>query len=202
MSLRIKEKYVKLTEINKSKFYSIIAPIESVEETKSILVEIKKEYPKATHYCYAYIVDGKEKSNDDGEPSGTAGRPILEFLKNKELENILCIVVRYFGGIKLGASGLIRAYVDSSKNVFDIAKIYRIEEQELFDIVTSYSLFQIVKNYLDKANGNIVNVSYEEEVIITYSCIYLNFNDLKNITNGNVKIISKAFQKVYSIVES
>ena len=202
MSLRIKDKFVKLTEINKSKFYGILSPIESVEEAKNLLVEIRKEYPKATHYCYAYIVDGKEKSSDDGEPSGTAGRPILEFLKNKELENIICVVVRYFGGIKLGASGLIRAYVDSSKNVFDIATLYKIEDQEIIDIIVNYSLFQSVKNYLDKEDGTIININYDEEVTISYSCISLNHNDLKNITNGNVKIISKGFQKVYSRIES
>ena len=108
--------------IEKSKFIGIIKPLNNKDDVKNILNEIKKEYPKATHYCYGYIVNGLQKSNDDGEPSSTAGKPILETLLKNDLFNVILIVVRYFGGIKLGAGGLTRAYVDSAsqtiKNLF------------------------------------------------------------------------------------
>ena len=107
---RIKKNFVKLIEINKSKFYGILFPVDNVEEVKEYLNQVRKDYPKATHYCYAYRVNGLEKSNDDGEPSGTAGRPILNVLQKRGLSNIMVAVVRYFGGIKLGAGGLVRAY--------------------------------------------------------------------------------------------
>ncbi|HIS90759.1 MAG TPA: YigZ family protein, partial [Candidatus Faecisoma merdavium] len=77
--------------------------------------EVKKIYKDATHYCYAYILDNFEKASDDGEPSGTAGLPILNVLKKENLNHVLCIVIRYFGGIKLGAGGLIRAYSNATK---------------------------------------------------------------------------------------
>ena len=112
----IKEKEVTLTEINKSKFYGIIIPINNIEEIPNILNNIKNEYKDATHYCYAYILDNIKRFNDDGEPGGTAGMPILNVLENNNLNHLLAVVVRYFGGIKLGAGGLVRAYTNSITN--------------------------------------------------------------------------------------
>ena len=81
----------------------------------NLLKEIKKEYPKARHYIYAYLLDQKQKSNDDGEPSGTAGKPTLELLNNQKLADCLLVTVRYFGGVKLGASRLLRTYLESAQ---------------------------------------------------------------------------------------
>lgn len=100
-------------EIKKSKFYGKKFDVNSVEEVNKILETIKKENKKATHICYAYRIIGNEyleKAFDDGEPSGTAGRPILNVIQKQDLKNILLVVIRYFGGIKLGAGGLVRAY--------------------------------------------------------------------------------------------
>ena len=101
--------------IKKSKFITKLYFVTSEIEIKNILDENKTEYKDATHICYAYILNNVERFNDDSEPSGTAGMPILNVLKNNNLNNVLCIVIRYFGGIKLGAGGLIRAYCSSSK---------------------------------------------------------------------------------------
>ena len=109
-------------EINKSKFYAYLYEINRVEEFKNLLEKLKKEHKKATHICYAYIVDdegAKEKAYDDGEPKGTAGLPMLNVLKKKNLRNIAVFVVRYFGGVKLGAGGLVRAYTKSVSGLFD-----------------------------------------------------------------------------------
>ena len=101
--------------INKSRFICLTCNIADVNEVNKKLEEIKNKYKDATHYCYAYIIGGMEKANDDGEPSGTAGVPILNVLQKEGLKNVLCVVVRYFGGIKLGAGGLVRAYSKACK---------------------------------------------------------------------------------------
>lgn len=105
--------YVSELEINKSRFITLLYKVNSIEEVKERLDLVKNLYKDATHYCYAYIIDDNKKSSDDGEPGGTAGVPIMEVLLKNDLNYILCIVVRYFGGIKLGAGGLVRAYSKS-----------------------------------------------------------------------------------------
>ena len=105
--------------IDKSKFITTLYPVESVEEIECVLTATRKKYYDATHNCYAYIFDNGriQKCSDDGEPGGTAGYPILNVLKKKNLTNVLVAVVRYFGGIKLGAGGLTRAYTKSAAGV-------------------------------------------------------------------------------------
>ena len=99
-------------EIKKSKFIGIYYHVENAEEISAILQNLKKEYKKATHICYAYRLSSPfaEKACDDGEPSGTAGKPILNVLQKQDKQNCLLVVVRFFGGVKLGAGGLVRAY--------------------------------------------------------------------------------------------
>lgn len=96
--------------VNKSTFITEIIKIKNKEEGMQELTKVKEKYKDASHYCYAYIIDDNKKSSDDGEPGGTAGIPIMEVLTKFELNYIICIVIRYFGGIKLGAGGLIRTY--------------------------------------------------------------------------------------------
>ncbi len=184
---QIKEKYINEIVINKSRFIGILLPLENENEVKDILKVLNKEYPKATHYCYAYKVNNKEKSSDDGEPSGTAGRPMLEFLNNVKLENVLVVAIRYFGGIKLGAGGLLRAYVDTAKCVYDKAIKYEVLTYNSYDIEIDYKYFDSVRLYLSK-DGIIDLIDYEEKIIIHYSNISLDINELKDITNGDIKI--------------
>ena len=106
--------------IKKSKFITKLYEIKDVNEINPIIDNLKKEYKKATHICYAYIINGQEKAVDDGEPSGTAGRPILNVLQKKKLNEIMVVVIRYFGGVKLGAGGLVRAYTKSTSEVIKI----------------------------------------------------------------------------------
>lgn len=109
----IKEKNSYELEIKKSKFISKIYKVNSIDEVNDILSNLKKKYNDATHHCYAYIINDSKKSSDDGEPGGTAGIPILQVLEKHNLNYVLCVVIRYFGGIKLGAGGLVRAYTKS-----------------------------------------------------------------------------------------
>lgn len=108
--------------INKSRFLGYKFELESIEQIKQILQSLKKEHKKATHICYAYVYNidcVAEKAFDDGEPNGTAGYPILNVIKKKSLTNVLVVVVRYFGGIKLGAGGLTRAYTKTASAVLN-----------------------------------------------------------------------------------
>lgn len=113
-------------EIKKSKFIGCVYKVNSISDVTNIIESLKKEHKKATHICYAYKITDKEyaeKAFDDGEPSGTAGKPILNVVNKQNLSNILVVVIRYFGGIKLGASGLFRAY---SKCASQVLKELRI----------------------------------------------------------------------------
>ena len=121
--ITVNQKFIKTTEVMKSKFIAILFPLDDDSKFKAILEDIKKEYPKAKHYVYAYRVGNKSKSCDDQEPKGTAGRPLLEFLHKKNANNIALVVVRYFGGIQLGAGRLLRTYVASGVNVFNEATL-------------------------------------------------------------------------------
>lgn len=134
----IYENLENLYEINKSKFYGKAFPVFSVDECRDILKKVREEHLHATHVCYAYVLNGLEKCSDDGEPSGTAGKPILDVLKKKNLNNILVIVIRYFGGIKLGAGGLTRAYSTTASDVFSNANFIEFEKAKLFEVWLTY----------------------------------------------------------------
>jgi len=124
--LTVDQKYIKTTEVMKSRFIAILMPLVDDGAFKEILKNIMEEYPKARHYVYAYRVGQKSKSCDDKEPKGTAGRPLLELLHKKNMNNVAMIVVRYFGGVQLGAGRLLRTYVASGVNVINEAKLVEI----------------------------------------------------------------------------
>ena len=171
----ILEKSIYQIDIMKSKFISILLPINSQEDVEIFLKEIKKEYPKARHYIYAYILDQKQKSNDDGEPSGTAGKPTLELLNNQNLTNCLLVTVRYFGGIKLGASRLLRTYLDSAIGAVKAARKYVIESTNLYSVE-----IPIEKRFIfeEICNLNSINVS---KIIYNNTSVY--YEILSNLNN-------------------
>ena len=122
----VSQRFIKQTDVMGSKFIAILLPLDDDKNFKEMLQGIKNEYKKARHYCYAYKVGMKSKSNDDGEPSGTAGRPLLELLHKRNIDKVALIVVRYFGGTKLGASRLLRTYVQAGVNVLNEAELIEI----------------------------------------------------------------------------
>ena len=194
---KIKEYYENEIVINKSRFIGIIIPLSNDYQVKDILKELNKKYPKATHYCYAYVIGNKEKSNDDGEPSGTAGRPILEVIKNSDLHDVLLVVIRNFGGIKLGAGGLVRAYVNASKEVIDKADVFSIETHTLYEISMEYSLYDSINYHLQKEKGKIVDTIFEEDVKIYFLSRTLDKDMLNEISNGKIKVSEIETQEVY-----
>lgn len=154
-------------EIERSKFLGYAIPITCEEDAKEEINKIRKEHPKATHHCYAYVLKDKQKSNDDGEPSGTAGIPILEIIKQFDLENVLIVVVRYFGGIKLGAGGLVRAYARSAKEVLLVSKIHEIKTLPTYDLIFEYNYISSMENYIAKNQLKILNKEYDLKVCYT-----------------------------------
>ncbi len=149
--------------IKKSKFICKIYYVNDTYEINNILNDLKSKYKDATHICYAYVIDNKEKAYDDGEPSKTAGMPILEILKKKDLKNVLCVVIRYFGGIKLGAGGLIRAYSKSVRETIDKVDIIPYKKYIEISIESNYDnkklLEAITKDY------EVISKDYKDTIV-------------------------------------
>lgn len=156
----IKDEITNILEIKQSKFITIIKPIQSLEEKDKALVEAKTLYPKATHYCYGFILVNEKGLSDDGEPTKTAGAPILNVLEKQQLTNVIAVVIRYFGGIKLGPGGLIRAYTKSVLTSLEKGEFIFLEKGY---IVTISFPFKREKDvcYLFKENP-IYNKQYNE----------------------------------------
>lgn len=157
--------------INKSRFIGLLFPISDVEEVPLYLAEAKALYPDANHYCYAYIIDAYQKASDDGEPAKTAGIPMLTVLQKNELDHILAIVVRYFGGIKLGAGGLVRAYSQSVAQAIQVADIVTKVKAMRYALKFSYHYTRQMDYFLKSQNIDILTKDYQEEVI--YQCFIL-----------------------------
>ena len=148
--------------IKNSRFICLLIKINS-ENITAILDQIKEEYPKATHYCYGYIYNNIQRFNDDGEPGGTAGMPILNVLLKEELTNVLCVVIRYFGGIKLGAGGLVRAYTKSVTECLKLVEAVELEKGFKISIKFNYNDEKQIK-YLLK-DSTIISEKYDLDVV-------------------------------------
>ncbi len=187
--------------VEKSRFITYFFSINSQEEALKLINEIREKHPKANHHCTAYLLDNHkiQKYNDDGEPSKTAGFPMIDVLIKNDLDDILAVVVRYFGGIKLGAGGLTRTY---RKCVADLIKeIDLVERIELpvYQIKVPYSLNDSI-NYLLKNESTIINIDYQENVVYKY---YTYNHDLENsvieLTSGIKPVVVNTIKVVNKI---
>ncbi len=154
-----------------SKFPTYAFEVYNEQEIKSALNKIRELHPKATHHCYAYKLgmdDNKYRANDDGEPSGSAGRPILGQIYSNELTNVLVIVVRYYGGTKLGVSGLINAYKKSAQDAINNAKIVEKELQTNLQVVCDYLQVNDLLNYLKKQKVKSLKQEFAEECTLSF----------------------------------
>ena len=174
--------------INKSRFITKLYKVTNEKQIIDILDELKRKYKDSTHICYAYIIDNVKRFNDDGEPGGTAGMPILNVLENNDLNYILAVVIRYFGGIKLGAGGLVRAYSSAisetlKNNIKELEQNIKVEIT--FDYSNSKKIDFLLKDIpKDKYFGN--NIRYEFYIPLT------TYNKIKNeLTNLCIKVIEK-----------
>ncbi len=178
----------------KSKFIANIFFVESAEEAENKIKEMKKKYHDARHNCSSYRVleEGKivEKSSDDGEPSGTAGGPMLNILQKRDLVNVVVIVTRYFGGILLGTGGLVRAYSDVTQNAIDEAKKSQIILGKEFEVKVDYSSLEKLKYYARTNSINISKTEYGNEIICILQISNENINKfLDDIEKKNLNIL-------------
>ena len=150
--------------VKKSKFIATLYEANSKEEAEKILQNVRKKYFDAKHHCYAYIIEKIEKCSDDGEPSGTAGAPLLALLKSANLKNVIIIVTRYFGGILLGTGGLVRAYTESAKNAIENAKIVCKDYGVQFEIEISYNNLKEIQFICKNLDISIIKIEYQENV--------------------------------------
>lgn len=159
----------------RSRFIGQVWPVESENEARELIAEIKANYYDARHNCWCYII--RNGSNaldadvvryaDDGEPQGTAGQPMLEVFRRGGIENVLCIVTRYFGGILLGAGGLTRAYGHTAKLALDNAGVSEMRLWTCLDIKIPYSLFERIKNEIETSGGMTETVAYGADVTVS-----------------------------------
>lgn len=182
------DNYEALLEIDRSSFYSYLFHLNDENEAKSIIDRIRKSHPKARHCCYAYKVGQFQKSSDDGEPKGTAGRPLLDVLLKNNLDSVLVIVVRYFGGIKLGAGRLLRTYVDSAMLAVNKAMIYEVCEAYAYRLTLSHSFHDLLVQHLRRNDVNIDKVFFKEQVIMEVSSLNDIEKTIDSLFNKQVKI--------------
>ena len=151
----------------KSRFISIVLPVEDADEIKGIIKETRKAHPQSRHVVWAYIL-GDARSifglSDDGEPHGTAGRPVLEVLKGSGLTDTLILVIRYFGGIKLGTGGLVQAYTRSAQDVLDKVIPFEKIDKTDFYLNCSYNLFEQIKKAVLSEGGEVIKEVFESDV--------------------------------------
>lgn len=187
--------------VKKSKFISHIFQVNTETEAKEKIKEINKKYYDAKHNCYAYIVDEInedgviskiEKSSDNGEPSGTAGAPMLDILKKQNISNVVVIVTRYFGGVLLGTGGLVKAYSDSVKEALNKIDFCEkdIGKKLLFKV--EYSDLKDFEYNCNKINANILETKYNEKIDII---VEIALNNITNLENIDIKY------KNYEIIE-
>ena len=176
-------------DIKKSQFICRLFPAQNEKEAKEIIREISEEYKDATHNCTAYVVSDGEGFDDDGEPGGTAGRPMLNVLKKNEMENIVAIVTRYFGGIKLGAGGLVRAYSKSVLETLSIAEIVDMELYEIFRFTFEYHDIKTIDSELRAKRLAIVEKQYEAQVVYFVASNNVDMvNNIREKLSNSVKI--------------
>ncbi|MGO2645885.1 MAG: YigZ family protein [Lactococcus cremoris] len=169
MTITIKTDFINEEEIKKSRFICHLKRISTEEEARDFIAKIKKEHWKANHNCSAYTLGNRQeiqRSSDDGEPSGTAGVPMLEILKKKEIINVCAVVTRYFGGIKLGAGGLIRAYAGSVNHAIEEVGSVQIVNQRELILKLDYSLYDSVQRFLLTQNLQISDSEFLSEVTV------------------------------------
>ncbi|WP_101676405.1 YigZ family protein [Alloalcanivorax mobilis] len=155
-------------EINKSRFIAWLRPVRSRDEAQAVLAEARARYPDATHHCHAWLIgspaSGEGAMNDDGEPSGTAGKPIFNVIQHKGVGDVMVVVIRYFGGVKLGAGGLVRAYAGAAEAVLSAMQVIeQVPENELtldFDFPDE----QPLRHWCDQYQARLEDIQYTQRV--------------------------------------
>lgn len=199
--LTVDGEFVNIKVIERSKFICYLKGINDEEEAKAYVEKIRKLNGLATHNCYAYIADDKglvQKFSDDGEPQGTAGMPMLNALRGKKLFKTVAVVTRYFGGIKLGAGGLVRAYGGSVGDCVEIAKTCIYKPVEIIKIYADYDGYSRIMNVINEYSVKLLESDFSDKITVTVAIPTDIENTVKNFTdklidvfNGRIKTESK-----------
>ena len=179
------------SEINvkKSQFICHLFPTKTKKESKEIILKVNEQYNDATHNCTAYIVSDGEGFDDDGEPGGTAGKPMINVLRKNELHNVTAVVTRYFGGIKLGAGGLVRAYSKSVLEAINEAEILEVELYDVYKLIFEYSDIKLADGEVRNNNLEVIAKDYSDKII--YEVVSKDFRDIEKIFekyNGEISV--------------
>ncbi|NLK94910.1 MAG: YigZ family protein [Clostridiales bacterium] len=182
-------------EEKKSEFIGYCKRVESEEEAKAFITEIKNKHKQARHNCYAYVIGEKmntQRYSDDGEPQGTAGIPILEVMKKKEITDCVIVVTRYFGGILLGAGGLTRAYIKGATIAIDNAGVIEKVQGLMISVKLDYDLLGKVQYLCTQNNWYMENINYEDVVTFVIYALTIEstkiIEEIRNVTNGKAEI--------------
>ncbi|MFP1679176.1 IMPACT family protein [Alloalcanivorax sp. C16-2] len=155
-------------EINKSRFIAWLRPVRSREEGQGVLDEARARYPDATHHCHAWLIgapnSGHGAMNDDGEPSGTAGKPIFNVIQHKGVGDVMVVVIRYFGGVKLGAGGLVRAYAGAAEAVLSAMEVVEQVPESAFTLTLGFADEQPLRHWCDQNGARLEAVDYGQAV--------------------------------------
>ena len=174
-----------------SKFIASAFTVMNEDEAKAAIAEIRKKYFDARHHCFAYMIGPDKKifrASDDGEPSGTAGKPILNQILSKDVTNVCVVVTRYFGGIKLGTSGLINAYKTASREALDNAQVVEKTINEIYSLEFEYPLMNDVMRIMKEENLDTLNPRFEMDC-------YMEFSTRKNAASK----IAEKFSNLYGV---
>ena len=185
--------------VKKSKFIATLYEANSKDEAEKILQNVRKKYFDAKHHCYAYIIEKIEKCSDDGEPSGTAGAPLLALLKSANLTNVIIIVTRYFGGILLGTGGLVRAYTESAKNAIENAKIVYKDYGIQFEIEISYNNLKEILFICKNLDISIIKIEYQENVKLILEST---FEAKKELEKSNKILSQREIKQLFVTIHS
>ena len=183
-------------EIKKSDFITYAYPVTSREQAMFHVERLRQKYADARHHCWAYIIGDPNNTtsagfDDDGEPNGTAGRPILNVLQHKSIGNVIIIVVRYFGGIKLGAGGLTRAYADSAQAAVDEMVLLPYVPMAQVQILAEFATEAQCRYVVESLNGSIDDVTYSKQVTLTVTLAEADIDSLKERLAMDGRVLDK-----------
>jgi len=190
--MRLLEEYREETVINRSRFIACVDRCETEEEAREYIDYIRKEFPDATHVCTAYVCGPNsmvQRSSDNKEPSGTAGVPMLESIRKSGIQDVCACVVRYFGGVKLGAGGLIRAYSGAVASALANAPKTESVPVDIWQVTYPYDMSGSLENWL-RRNTEIQDLSYDSEVTCTFATEKKDIpENIRNISKGTVEAV-------------
>lgn len=198
----LKDMSVAEIEIKKSRFIAQAFPVKTEDEAIELIRRVKKDNPQARHNVYAFSVreNNVKRFSDDGEPSGTGGKPILDIIEHMELQDILIVVTRYFGGILLGTGGLQRAYGGAAKEAVENGTIIEMSASVVAQMSFDYSYYQSLLKILDNYTHSIIDSEFSNEVNLTFAVKIEDYQKIRekvvDLTNGRVNI-KKEEEKIY-----